>query len=486
MPSRRFSTVAACVAALVVVSLMALLFHSALGGPASGVGNETPQQRFEHLGGLQLLVELSCPQDAPKCDVSQNVPAVASILQHRLADGLGRSDIIVQQYKQSYISLQLPDIKEDIHVLALLKPGQMTVIDTGAKSLPVGTDVASLVCPIHTYCAPKPGQPALYQTVFTGAQIDPNTVNLNTGVQSGQPSVTFAFVGEAKGAFGDYTRQHIGQYMTFALDGTVIESATIQSAITGSVQITGLPSPQDARVLATLLKTGLLPLSLTLVSEAYIAPHSQHGGSPCVPATPYIVSTPGAATPTPMPASASSGVSPTPVPTPGMGVPPTPGSGSGAATCATPTPGFGEPTPAAVDGGNIPGPKSRYFPIGVTSTGVDGTLNPVSVTSHFPAGEPVYVVVQVRGLPKGQRHIVSIRWFFQGVDLQPAGLVSKTVTKDSNVAFSLAFPSAGAGMAKVYLDMPAGDVRDDPGDPALAQTLTFSIEPHGPAPTPTP
>jgi preprotein translocase subunit SecD len=60
--------------------------------------------------------------------------------------------------------------------------------------------------------------------------------------------------------------------LTIALDGQVIESATIQSEIDGQGQITGLGSLDAAHTLAAQLKSGPLPLQLTEVSAELVTP----------------------------------------------------------------------------------------------------------------------------------------------------------------------------------------------------------------------
>ena len=133
-----------------------------------------------------------------------------------------------------------------------------------------------------------------------------------------------------------------------------------------------------------------------------------------------------------------------------------------------------------------PGPNKTISHV-ITAQGVDVGLNALNPTSHFLVGQIVYVVVSVRGIPKGQQHIVSIRWFLDGHDVQlPSDQnLKKPVTGDSNLFFALNYTAPGVGMAKVYLDRPNPDPNGDSDtDPYLGATIKFGV--LMPQPTATP
>ncbi len=206
-------------------------------------------------GGIQIVLEASCPGDNPKCDIPTLLPNALNAVQKRVAGGLGVSDAVVRQQGTNRILVQLPGLQDTQQANELLgQTGKMEIIDTGAQYVPAGTVV-------------PPGQ---FQTVFTGAQLDPNSISATLD-QSNAPIVTFEFQGAARSKFATYTRDHQGQYLTITLDGKVIESATIQSEIDGQGQISGIGNITTAQDLATQLKYGALPLPLAIVSEQQIA-----------------------------------------------------------------------------------------------------------------------------------------------------------------------------------------------------------------------
>jgi len=73
--------------------------------------------------------------------------------------------------------------------------------------------------------------------------------------------------GNATAKFYAFTQKNVQQYMTITLDGVVIQSAIIQSAINGQGVISGNFTQEEAQNIVTLLKYGALPISFTPVSQ---------------------------------------------------------------------------------------------------------------------------------------------------------------------------------------------------------------------------
>lgn len=213
------------------------------------------KQGLDLKGGIQIVLEASCPSDQPKCDIASLLPDALNAVQKRVAGGLSVNDAVVRQQGSNRILVQLPGLQDTQQANELLgKTGKMEIINTNGTALAVGTVVT-------------PGE---YKTVFTGAQLNPSSIQATLD-QSNQPIVTFEFQGPARSAFATYTRDNVGSYLTITLDGKVIESATIQSEIDGQGQITGIGSITAAQDLATQLKYGALPLPLAVVSEQQLA-----------------------------------------------------------------------------------------------------------------------------------------------------------------------------------------------------------------------
>ncbi|HEX9068201.1 MAG TPA: protein translocase subunit SecD [Ktedonobacterales bacterium] len=225
-----------------------------------------PSLGLDLRGGIQFIMEAKCPQDAPKCNVSSQMNNVIANLNQRISGGLAINDATVREMGSNRVLIQLPGLTDDQHAKEVLgKTGEMLVIDTGTTPLSVGTDVTGQTC--STTC-----QTGQYKIMFKGSELDSSAVAAQLDPQTNQPEVTFQFQGAAKDRFSQYTAQNVGKYLTIVLDNQVIESATINSQITGAGQISGgNMTIGDAQQLATYLKYGALPLPLSVASEQKLA-----------------------------------------------------------------------------------------------------------------------------------------------------------------------------------------------------------------------
>ncbi len=132
-----------------------------------------------------------------------------------------------------------------------------------------------------------------------------------------------------------------------------------------------------------------------------------------------------------------------------------------------------------------PGAQGKFFVNVVTAQAVDVKLVPIGPTARFTVGNTVYVVFRVQGLSTNQKHTVTIRWFLQGqyLPLQQTNNTSEQVKGDQQVYFSLFFPTAGLGMARLLLDAPPSDLGNNPADPYLGATIYFGVFEATPGPT---
>jgi len=185
----------------------------------------------------------------------------------RRASAAGYSDVVVRKGgDEQTVVVEAPGASDGQQLVPLMtSSGQIFFIDTGDKALSVGDDVSGNLC--ESRCTP-----GRFAVLFRGEDLDANQVSAGLDTSTQQPIVTFQFKDDAKTRFADYTGSHVGQYLTITLDGKVIESAVIQSQITGPGQISGNFTMTEAKTLAAELKSGALPLMLTLVNVEQVAP----------------------------------------------------------------------------------------------------------------------------------------------------------------------------------------------------------------------
>lgn len=86
---------------------------------------------------------------------------------------------------------------------------------------------------------------------------------------TGQPEVIFSLTPEGGDIFYKLTSANVGKRLAVALDNKVKAEATIQTQIRDQVRVTGF-NETEARDLALVLRTGSLPVPLTIVSQQTI------------------------------------------------------------------------------------------------------------------------------------------------------------------------------------------------------------------------
>lgn len=202
--------------------------------PATGTGTPTPAA----LGATQVL------------------------LSERLA-AFGLQNASVQELtsgSQPTLQVEVPHFGGDERATldTLLNTGTLEFWNTGPSPVPIGSPFTPA-----QFAQYNPGGKA----PFTGNDLDGSQVSVGTDT-TGRPSILFEMKGDAIGRFGQFTQQNFGNYLTVTLDRKVIESAVIQSAITGPGELTGNFTLQHAKALASVLKYPSLPVVLHITSES--------------------------------------------------------------------------------------------------------------------------------------------------------------------------------------------------------------------------
>jgi protein-export membrane protein SecD len=223
-------------------------------------------QTLQSAGGARITLHATCFLDQANCDLNARLTSVIDALTRRVS-AAGYQDVVVRKGGDAQtIAVEAPGAADGQRLVPLLTSrGQLFFIDTGGQALAFGEDVSDKICQGH--CTPSQ-----YTVLFRGEDLDQDQARATTDVSSGQPVVEFAFKESAKQHFADYTAANIGNYLTITLDGKVIESAVIQSQITGPGQISGNFSMSEAKTLAAELTSGALPLMLTLVNVEQVTP----------------------------------------------------------------------------------------------------------------------------------------------------------------------------------------------------------------------
>jgi preprotein translocase subunit SecD len=260
-------------------------------------------------GGMQVLL---APQAGVTAD-AQSLSDTAKILESR-ANGLGVSEVVFQVAGGKYILGEFPGLTNTDQVIASVKQtGLLEFVDAGSTPLtigtivktdgsnktnaaslaaasgtpmtPVATTVPATATPVTTGAATPTAAPTIvaangttlpadkvWHTVMTGDGIKDVTVETSTG-SGGGFAVGFTLTPDGTIIFKDYTTNNINKYLAIVLDKKVISCPVIEGAIpTGSGQISGTFTSDEANNLAITLRYGRLSVPVELVQSKIIGP----------------------------------------------------------------------------------------------------------------------------------------------------------------------------------------------------------------------
>ena len=242
----RLGAFAAAMLVIVLVGSLVLTFslihHTSVGSP---IGND-----------IHLVLEPVKGSHPSRADMQ----AASEILSQRFSSfGLsGASTNVGTTNGHLAIQVELPHFGGDEQqtIATLVQTGHLEFWCTGQFPLPLNTTLDPAL-----YAQYNPGG----RPRFTGRDLDPNAISVSND-KAGRPQIDFEMQDSSIDAFGSFTAHNIGAYLTITFDRTVIESAVIESAITGPTVITGNFTQQQANAVAADLKAGSLPVTLTVVA----------------------------------------------------------------------------------------------------------------------------------------------------------------------------------------------------------------------------
>jgi protein-export membrane protein SecD len=241
------------------------------------------RQGLDLAGGLKVLLEADLPEgeDPP----SGSMEEVRRIIENRI-DSLGALEPVVQLQGDRRILIELPGYEDPESAVSLIREtALLEFVDTEgyiAPGTPIltsyaqarlegsGADTGTGSEGISTD-TPSTTPETVYTTVFTGEILQNADVEINQ--TTGEIVVTFVLTREGGDEFAEYTGAHVGEILSIVLDGVVISSPQIQSAITGgSGLIQGEFTLEEATQLATQLRYGALPIPLRVETTSTVGP----------------------------------------------------------------------------------------------------------------------------------------------------------------------------------------------------------------------
>lgn len=207
-------------------------------------------------GGLRVTLVSETPNpDAEDLNTARN------IVQNRV-NQFGVAEAQVQTAGNDKVVVELPGLTADDQQRALDLIGQQAVLEfrlVRASANNVATEFLTL--------------DDLEPVAFTGEIISNASAQFQqVPGQPAGPVVVFEIRPSEHQAFGNFTGGNVGRRMAIVLDDVIVTAPTLQSRISDSGQITGVGSLEEATDVAVVLRSGSLPISLTVDEVRSIGP----------------------------------------------------------------------------------------------------------------------------------------------------------------------------------------------------------------------
>ncbi len=237
-----------------------------------------PRLGLDLRGGAQFIFQAQPTEDTPITDANLN--RTLEVLRGRV-DALGVAESTLVRQGEDRILVELPGItgeqQADDARERIGQTAQLTVhpvIATAPDESTKPSKPENLVLPSDQGDVIELGPPALQGDEITGAEAaQPQT--------STQWVVNVDFSGEGSDAFGELSAeaacaQGAKNRIAIVLDDRVISSPGVNvpcgGRITGTTEISGDFSPEEARELAALIEGGALPMPLEPISDRLVGP----------------------------------------------------------------------------------------------------------------------------------------------------------------------------------------------------------------------
>ena len=226
-------------------------------------------------GGMHLILKVQ----------NENLPTAAAredavlksmeVLRNRI-DGLGVGETLIQRQGDNQILLQLPGVTDRDKALDmigrvarlefhLVDADETHLKDALAGHVPSGEELMVM--------KKDGGAPVLiFKDVAMGGEgiKDAHVDFSTTGME---PKITMTFNDKGTKDFGDLTTAHVSERLAIVLDNEVLSAPNIREPIlTGDAEITGDFKVEEASLLALALRTGALPVPMTIEEERTIGP----------------------------------------------------------------------------------------------------------------------------------------------------------------------------------------------------------------------
>ncbi len=215
-------------------------------------------------GGAHLVYQADF-KDIAEGDKREALQAARDTVERRV-NSFGVSEPVVQTQGTDQIVVELPGIT-DINK-AIDQIGQTPLLEFRTQGDPnkpqdatVGPDGKVVIDPLSAWIPTK----------LSGKNLKKAIAEAQSSGKSQLASeivVKLQFDDEGTQLFSDLTKANIGKPIAIILDGQIISAPTVQTAITnGEAIVSGNFTPEEAKLFATRLNSGALPVPIKLISQ---------------------------------------------------------------------------------------------------------------------------------------------------------------------------------------------------------------------------
>lgn len=215
------------------------------------------KQGLDIRGGVQITLDADMSK-IPTDQKNTALESVRSVINRR-----------VDQYGVSEASVRTI-IGGDKYRLLVELPG----LEDPQKALTLVGQTANLIFATPVYeTATKGGEPTLVDfqpTDLSGSDLESAVLSYESANR--QPSVSLKFKAEGVDKFAKITESYLDKPVAIVLDGSILTAPVVQSVISnGQAIISGNFTIEQAKLMATQLNAGALPVPIQIVSQKNIA-----------------------------------------------------------------------------------------------------------------------------------------------------------------------------------------------------------------------
>ena len=216
------------------------------------------------------------PTEAEINNAVKSAMEVATEVIRKRIDEMGTREPTIQQQGDNRIVVQVPGLQDPKALKDLL--GQTAKLEFKLVDFTANpAEVAQGRAPVGSEVLPYPDNPSGVPLIAVKRQVMVSGEDLTDATQgydqNNQAIVNIRFNGSGGRKFGQVTSQNVNRPFAIILDGKVLSAPNINEPILGgSAQISGNFTVESANQLAIALRSGKLPVALTVVEERTVGP----------------------------------------------------------------------------------------------------------------------------------------------------------------------------------------------------------------------